>query len=196
MIPSDPVNAEAFRGWSGARQLEAMFDVRARDLYPEVQVLDLPESLRAFRDDVQSTWLVNSCATTVCHGGLDSGSFMLFNRTPTAEASALTNLLILERYRTADGRRLLNYDDPDQSLLLQFALSPRISTSPHPDVRGWRPVFTSKTARRYQDAIAWMGKMIRPRPEVPVEYVPPTPQMFERASPAPAPDDPVEPVEQ
>ena len=155
-----------------------MFEVRARDLYDEVSVIDLPDSLRLFRDHVNSTWLVNRCGTTACHGGLDAGEFLLYNRAPTSEQAVATNMLILERYRTSSGAPLIDYTRPEQSLLLQLALRPQLSAFPHPEVRGYKPVFLSTRSRRYAQALEWIDAMHRPRPQYPIEYELPTPADF------------------
>lgn len=177
-IPLREAEDQAFRRLPPEEILRAMFEVRARDLYPEVRVLDLPDSIRLFRDHVNSTWLVNRCGTTACHGGLEAGDFMLYNRTPTSEQAAATNLLILERYRTPSGAPLIDYIRPEQSLLLQLALRPQLSAYPHPEVRGYKPVFLSTRSRRYAQAIEWIRTMHQPRPEYPIEYDLPTPADF------------------
>jgi hypothetical protein len=158
-----------------------MFRVRARDLYGEVKVLDHPRSMQQFRDQVHRSWVVNSCATTRCHGGSDAGRLMLSSRRQASDAAVYTNFLILERFRLEDGTPLINYDDPARSPLLHLGLPRDISRFPHPvvptqDGRGdlWRPVFRNPGDRRFQEAIDWMNAMYRPRPEYPVDYTPPT----------------------
>jgi hypothetical protein len=193
-IPSTEALASNFFRRKPAEILNSMFEARARDLYGQVHVLDLPESLKQFRDNVNSTWLVNTCGTTTCHGGLDAGDFMLFNRAQNNERAAITNLLILERFRTSSGASLLNYESPENALLLHYALPLKNSSDPHPQVRGFRPAFRSEKSRRYMQAIQWMQSMHNPRPNYPVEFSPPTPADFEREpaspdSPATEPSD-------
>ena len=53
--------------------LEAMYRLRARDLYTDVKVLDLPDSLKIFRDSVNSTWLVNSATHTWGYRNFETG---------------------------------------------------------------------------------------------------------------------------
>jgi hypothetical protein len=144
-----------------------------------------------FRDRVHSTWIVNTMATTRCHGGSASGRLQLFNRRPTAEQSVYTNFLILDRFVTSDGRKLIDYASPESSLLLQMALPRADSRNPHPEVPGWEPAFTNRESRRYKQAIEWIRLMYRPRPDYPIEYLPPgeaggTPT-------APKPEEPSEP---
>lgn len=191
LIPEQREAREAFFRKPPEEILDIMFRLRARDYYGQVQVLDHPRSMKLFRDHVHAGWLVTSCASTACHGGSDSGRLQLFNYRPTAEESVYTNFLILERFRTRDGRALIDYDEPSRSLLLQMALPVNDARTPHPRVHGWKPVFRSRDARRYLQTIDWIRSMYRPRPEYPIEYEPPG----TKAPVEGAPPGPWEPVE-
>lgn len=173
LIPSTREGREAFYRKSPAEILDIMFRVRARNLYDRVEVLDQPRSMRLFRDNVHATWLVNSCATTRCHGGSASGRLRLTNFRPHSDEAVYTNFLILERFVTKDGKRLIDYAEPEKSVLLQMGLPRDDSLHPHPVVDGWRPVFRSRDARRFRDAVDWIRAMYRPRPEYPIDYTPP-----------------------
>jgi hypothetical protein len=166
---------------SPARVLDLMFRVRARNLYSEVKVLDQPRSMRLFRDEVHRSWIINSCATTRCHGGSEAGRLRLYNRRPGSDQTVYTNFLILERFRLADGTPLINYDDPARSPLLHMGLPRAGSRYPHPPVPAadgradlWRPTFRNAVDRRFIEATEWINSMYRPRPEYPIEYTPPT----------------------
>lgn len=188
LIPTTREGREAFFRLDPLEVLNVMFRVQARDLYGEVRVQGNPESMRQFRDNVHRGWLINSCAAPGCHGDGGGGrapatsSLALFNRKSTAEQSVYSNYLILERHRLADGAPLIDYDKPDMSPLLQMGLPRTESARPHPDVRGWAPVFRTMDDQRYRQAVEWIKSMYQPRPEIPVEY-PPKP-----ATPAPAPE--------
>jgi len=176
--PSIPVTSdgrEAFQRRPDIEILKEMFRLRARDLYRRVDVLGVPEALRRFRDHVNATWLVNHCATTRCHGGLDSGRLMLFNRDPRAEHGAFTNFLILDRFRLSSGEPLIDYAVPERSPLLQMTLPRNRAAKPHPEVYGWRPVLRDTEHRRFQQAVEWIRAMHRPRPDYPIDYEPPRP---------------------
>lgn len=175
LLPQTPEERAAFIAGDPVRVLETMFRLRARDMYGEVQALDLPESLRRFRDNVHGAWLLNSCATTRCHGGLGAGDLVLYTRARNSEQTVLTNLLILERYRTRDGQALVNFDAPQASLLLQMALPAPGAATPHPAVRGWRPVLMSQRDLRFRQAVEWIRSMHQPRPDYQIDYNPPTP---------------------
>ena len=181
-LPATQDGREALYRGSPARVLELMFKVQARNLYGDVQVVDQPRSMRMFRDDVHRSWLINSCATARCHGGTEAGRLMLCNKRPGSEATVYTNFLILDRFRLADGRALVNYEEPAKSPLLQLGLPREGSLAQHPTVPAqeghgdlWRPVFRSADDRRFQEAVEWIRSMYRPRPEYPIQYTPPAP---------------------
>ncbi len=152
--------------------LELMFRLRARELYPEVRVLDLPESLALFRDNVAGTWLTRNCASTSCHGGTDAPPPHLFNKRPFSETTALTNFIIIDRFRLDDGSPLIDYERPGDSPLLQLGLPRPMSAVPHPETKAWRPAFRTRDVTRFRQAIEWIDAMIRPRPDTPIEYKP------------------------
>lgn len=188
LIPSTAEGREALYRQSPARILDLMFRLQARNLYSQVRVIDEPRSMRLFRDDVHRAWLINSCATTRCHGGAEAGRLMLNNQLGGTDQVVYSNFLILDRFRLPDGKPLIDYEDPASSPLLQMGLPRSVSRFPHPavaasDGRGdlWRPVFKSADDKRFKEAVDWMKAMYRPRPDYPVQYTPPTPQ------PAPTP---------
>jgi len=203
LIPAAREAREAVYRKSPAQILDLMFRLRARDSYGRVQVMSDPRSMKLFRERVHATWLINSCATSQCHGGEHAGRLRLATRQPNSDATVYTNFLILDRFRlrdnapradartqapAADGRPLIDYDDPSRSPLLHMALGKADSLFPHPQVAAaggrMKPiptVFSTINDRRYQDAIDWIRAMYLPRPEYPVEYTPPT---AEAAAPA------------
>ncbi len=190
LIPTSRDGREAFIASPPQTILDVMFRVRARELYSEIKVVDQPRSMATFKDTVHAGWLINNCATSRCHGGPDAGRLMLMNRRPNSDATAYTNFLILERFKTKDGRELINYDNPVLSPLMHLGLPRDDSAFPHPLVRGWTPAFTSRDARRFQDTVEWVRQMYRPRPSYPIEYTPPGANTG--ATPARGPDEPVE----
>ena len=69
--------------------------------------------------------------------------------------------------------QLINYDEPTMALIIQYGLPRTLARKPHPDVRGWKPVFTRSNQRLLQDTIKWIEAMLQPRPDYPVSYEPP-----------------------
>ncbi len=110
LIPQSREAQAALERRPAAYILELMFRLKARDFYNRVRVEGEPEAFRRFRDEVHRPWLVNSCASTACHGGQQSGRLWLTNTSQNAERTIYTNFLILDRYRLPDGAPLINYE--------------------------------------------------------------------------------------
>lgn len=192
-LPPTPEGREALYHRAPADVLELMFRLHARDLYGMVQVQDQPRSMALFRDDVQQSWLINSCATDRCHGGAEAGRLRLYNRRPNGDATVYTDFLILDRFRLADDRPLINYEEPAQSPLLQMALPRENSLFPHPKVPGsngrgdvWKPALPSTTDKRFGRALDWIKSMYQPRPDYPIVYEPPGSSLPRADAAAPA----------
>lgn len=190
LVPATKEARDAFLRRPQSQWLDLIFRLKAREVYPKVQINGLPEPLRDFRDRVHSAFVLNSCATNVCHGGRDAGRLALMNRRRNSEATVLTNFHILENFRLADGRPLIDYDNPEASPLLQLALPRNVSQFRHPVVIRsasgqdlFKPAFNATTDRGFQDAVAWIRSMYMPRPKYDLGYVPLRPLV-------PAPTDP------
>ena len=173
LIPATRAQRDAFYRRPPAEILDIMFRLQARNLYKEVQVMGEVDSMRRFRDTIQTTWLLQNCSTSGCHGDANPSGLTFYRRRSGAEQSVYTNFLILDRYRTHDDQPLIDWQTPERSLLLQMGLTRQNAYRPHPEVRGWRPVFRTAQDRRFREAVAWIESMYRPRSEIPVEYTPP-----------------------
>lgn len=150
-----------------------MFELKARDLYKEIKVQTEPYAMNLFRRRVHDTWLINNCATSRCHGGIHAGEFFLHRRGHKNERVRYTNFLILERLEIDPDWPLINYEQPMDSLIIQYGLKRSEARKPHPDVRGWKPVFARSNKRMLDDAGRWIRSMLQPRPDYPIEYEPP-----------------------
>lgn len=184
-VPKTPEGRDALQRRRGDQILDLLFQLRARELYGEVRVEEDPESMRRFRVDVHNEWLARGCATSRCHGGESAGRLYLAGTRPRADDTVYTNFLILDRFRTKDGRPLINYDEPGKSLLLELALPREISTFPHPTInelgreRPYTPAIRSRDDARFRKTVEWIRSMYAPHPEYPVEYTPPVPAGLE-----------------
>ena len=183
LVPVTREGKEEFYRKTPVEILDIMFRIGARDLYKEVRVLGQPESMKTFRDDISASWLTNRCATTRCHGGNEAGRLRLLNRSPNSEATVYSNFLLLDRFDTRRPVPMIDYTNPTDSLLLQMALPREDVLYPHPDVKGWRPVFVNDRSPQYRAAVRWMRMMYQPRPDYPIEYDP-------FAEPAEQPEEP------
>lgn len=195
LVPITREGREAIFRKGPADVLDLMFRLQAREFYKDVQVLDPPKPMQLFRDQVARTWLLNSCATTQCHGGMEAGRLILFNRRANAERSLYTNFLILSRFRTADGTPLLDFESPERSLLLQLGLPKGRSRLPHPPVfRGvgsrdaFKPVFQTDEDRAFKSGVEWIKSLYKPRPEYPIVYESLRPLVVAPRGKAPQPD--------
>jgi hypothetical protein len=172
LIPADSAGRTALFRAEPLALTKLLFQLKARDLYPQIEVLSEPAHLNLFRQRVHNAWLIPGCATSLCHGGVDAGHFFLHARNYKDERVRYTNLLILER-SSFDGRPMIDFDDPLSSLVIQYGLPRNEARFPHPPVKGWRPVFLESNKRLLEDALSWIRAMYMPRPAYPVEYEPP-----------------------
>jgi hypothetical protein len=172
LIPSSQTGRTAMFRAQPIDLVRLMFELRARDLYPQIQVSTEPNSLNLFRRRVHDTWLINNCATSRCHGGIEGAPFFLHARDYKDERVRYTNLLILERLEIDPAWPLVNYDKPEDSLILQYGLSRETSRKPHPKVPGWKPAFTDTSHALWKGSIEWIRSMMTPRPVYPVVYEP------------------------
>ena len=173
VIPPSEMEQRALFRADPLEIVEILFTLKARDLYPQVDVISEPYALNLFRRRVHNAWLLNNCATSRCHGGTDAGRFFLHRRGYKDERVRYTNLLILHRLNVDPDWPLVNYDEPMMSLIVQYGLPKHLARRPHPDVSGWKPVFGRGGQRMLRDTVTWIESMMQPRPEYPVDYEPP-----------------------
>jgi hypothetical protein len=177
LIPASREGKDAILRQDPVETVQLMFRLRARDYYDKVKVIDQPEPMRRFRDDVQHVTLMSGCATSQCHGGRDAGRLVLFNYRPNNDVTLYTNYYILTNYRTAAGLPLIDWEKPEQSLLLQLALPRDLSRYRHPAVMKdgkdvWRAPLTGPDDRRAKGITDWIRSAYRPRPDYTLDYTP------------------------
>ncbi len=173
LIPAGQAGRTALFQADSIQIVRLMFELRARELYPQIQVISEPRALNMFRQRVHDTWLMNNCATTRCHGGIHAGPLFLHRRHSKDDRVRYTNLLILERLEVNPDWPLINYDNPEMSLIIQHGLPRSEARLPHPRVKGWKPIFGPGRHRLKGAALRWIGSLMQPRPEYPVDYEPP-----------------------
>lgn len=190
LLPATPELREKLYQTKPSQILDLLYHLKAKDLYPMVKVLEDPASMQAFRRDVHQGWLMNGCASNRCHGGEEAGRLYLKRSRPTDASTYYTNFLILDRFRLADGKPLINYDEPEKSPLLQMSMPRNLATRPHPAVRNqagidqWKPAIRSIDDRRYRATLDWIRSMYRPRPDYGLTYDPPAPKGTLQFAPA------------
>ena len=172
LIPATTQERNQLYQRSGIELARLFFDLRARDLYRYIEVEGDPPSLAKFRTRVHNSWLIPSCGTSQCHGGVKAGRFFLYTKHAKEDRLRYTNLLELLSFKV-DGRPMVNFEDPESSLLIQYATARNQARFPHPDVKGYRPVFNQYTPQLHSDTVEWIRSMYQPRPTYPVEWTPP-----------------------
>ncbi len=172
LIPATAAEKTSFYSKDPVDIVKILFALKARELYPQINVRGEPEALNTFRQRVHNAWLINNCATSRCHGGTDAGRLFLHNRNHKDDNVRSTNLLILTR-TTLDGLPLIDFEKPTDSLIYQYALPTTEARRPHPDVRGWEPVFMPLRRGLQEDFVKWVRGMRVRAGEYPIEYTPP-----------------------
>ncbi len=187
-------NSTTFASLSAFQQAMTMIREGDAAIRRDVIIFDDPAAIREFR--VVQKYILNGCASQVCHGSFLGGNFILFPNTET-EAVTYTNLYLLTRYsRTPQdqktqelfagdsGRRhMIDREHPKQSLLLQYALPATMAELPHPQVPNMRPMLGKSGDPVYGKILAWIDKGLR-RVEVQPEvtYVSPLEQLLEAST--------------
>jgi hypothetical protein len=209
LIPATLEERDALVRKPSAEIASLMFKLKAREFYPKIRVADHPPALRAFRDEISRSILLPGCATSGCHGGSNAGRLVFSTFRPTSDATVYTNFYVLNNYRTSKGESLIDFENPERSLLLQYALPRKVAKSKHPIVGSrpaaesvdrsgkplpvdpredqWKPALAGVDDPRYTGFVRWAQSLYRPRPVYTLEqYVPFRPLTL----PAPAPTAP------
>ena len=113
----------------------------------------------------------SSCATTHCHGGARPKGGLKFFNLPRNQAVDYTNFVILSGF-VKRGRRLINRDHPDLSLLLQYGLPKDQARFRHKE--DITPAFRSMRDPRYRQVLTWIKDLNGPpHPDYRLDYRPP-----------------------
>ncbi len=152
-----------FRSAPGDQQLKVLFDIRARELYGQVQVRGDPPVIKEFRTRIHQRYVLNYCGTVACHGGRGAGGFTLYRDWPNSEQTVYANFLTLHSTKVGH-QDILNRQRPSRSLLLQYGLARPSAVSAHPEVSGWRPRFQNDQDALYQDIEIWIDTLWKPAP--------------------------------
>jgi hypothetical protein len=172
LIPANAAEKASYFSKDPVEIVRTLFALKARELYPQIQVLGEPDQLQTFKQRVHNAWLIGNCATSRCHGGPDAGRFYLHNRNHKDDNVRFTNMLILFRTRL-DTLPLIDFERPTDSLVYQYALPKTEARRPHPDVRGWEPVLGQNRKGLAEDFVDWVRGMRPPGGEYPIDYTPP-----------------------
>ena len=145
-----------------------------------------PGSLATFRQNIHAA-VLETCATAECHGGRDPlGGLLLYDG--RNDETIYTNFVTLSLSEATvddpsggafggDGtlvRKMIDRDEPDSSLLLQYLLPADQVRYPHPTVEGFRPRFQNPNDQWFQGVRNWIGgELKRPRSDYRIDFTPP-----------------------
>jgi len=160
-----------FRAQPGWEQLDTIFRLRARDLYPRVQVVRDPDVLQTYRGQINPAYVVGYFRRHFGTGQIPG--LYLHRYRPNAAPSAFANFLTLGTVGY-EGQQFINRATPARSLLLQWGLPRADADAPAPDVEGWRPFFTGPQDPRFQEYADWIGALYDPMPDYGIEYTAPS----------------------
>jgi len=120
-----------------------------------------PKPIADFHLKIQRI-LVQGCATAGCHGGPNpkGGNFYLYNGdTPPVY---FTNYLTLQTFapKVKDVQMpLIDRQNPENSLLLQYMLPPEVAVTPHPAAPPYKGLVKSSKDPRYQAVYGWLTEL-------------------------------------
>jgi tetratricopeptide (TPR) repeat protein len=182
----------AFRRASATDQLALILRMSERvDHNPfvyadQVEILDDPAVFRTFRTQILPLVLRN-CATSVCHGTAGPARLRLIHERALTPPVVYTDFLLLDDARTNAGR-VIDRDNPQASLLLQYGLPPEIAQDDHPELpRSIRPMLRNRRDPNYRRIRDWISSLQLPHPAYNVHppagagQAPPAPPAAERA---------------
>ncbi len=175
-VPKGRAEQRQFRGAPGWEKLSLMFQLQARDLYPEVIVSTEPEALVQFRRLINPAYVVRYFATHF--SGPDRPGPTLRLDQPTAPRSAYTNFYILTT-ASHEGKAFIDRSEPEQSLLFQWGLPRAAASSPAPEVPEWRPYFRGTDDPNFQQYVQWVRTLYTPTPDYGIQFPPPQPDADE-----------------
>lgn len=120
-----------------------------------------PAVMSEFKTSVH-TFVLENCATAACHGGEKAGDFRLINARDNA--SIYTNFYLMSTYRAKNGGKVIDRDNPERSLFLQYNLPTQQATFPHPGEVEMRRRLASLQDPRYQAWVRWVQSLALPQP--------------------------------
>jgi hypothetical protein len=141
------------------------------EMRQQVKIVSEPAAITEYKR--LQPLILNGCATAKCHGGPDSGAFFLINPVDN-ETATNTNFYILSEYAATLGnvqRRMIDRQQPRNSLLAEFGLPRDRAEYDHPDVPGWTPIFRGEQDPKYRQLMTWISAaLVTLQPNYGIDY--------------------------
>jgi hypothetical protein len=158
----EPRFADTFRAWPPVTQVLYIVDKVDRNdvaIKNDITIMNDPQFMRDFRSRVWPV-IASSCGSAGCHGGAKPvGGFRLLSVVGKSDKVHYTNFLILDDY-VSGGRKMIDRDNPDQSLMLQFGLPEDLAQQKHPGKI--HVTFTSRRDANYRRVLDWIDALNGP----------------------------------
>ncbi len=155
-----------FLRWPRVKQVAYILnetDRRSGDYRDDIHVKADPLVMKYFKSQVWPV-IVKGCASQHCHGSTEApGKFRLFAMPLTDDRVVYTNYYILHAWQSR-GRKTINLDAPENSLLLEMGLPPDVAKRElvHPGKKLANPPFPSRQHPDYRKVKAWIEKLHNP----------------------------------
>ena len=131
----------------------------------DVEIVRDPARFAVFKRKVLPV-ILDSCATASCHGTNGDGGWRIYSDKLQTTQLVYTNYLILHEFESGT-ERLINRDNPDQSLLLRYGLGVSAggqdAGSEHPVKID--PAFKDARDRRYIEMRDWLHSLDVVKPD-------------------------------
>jgi hypothetical protein len=133
------------------------------ELLKDIQIETDPMFFRVFQ---RMIWpqIRNRCAMPLCHGGKEKprkGPKFVVDTKLDSLNGRYTNFALLSGYQAGQGRRIINRQEPQMSLLLQYGLDRRVSTLRHKkEIKP--PLFKSMDDPLFKRMCAWIKALKGP----------------------------------
>lgn len=133
-----------------------------------IEIRSDPAPLAVFRRRVLP--LLRGCARSGCHGGDEAVRLRLPLGSGPSEAQVYTTFVLLDRLRTRHGP-LIDREQPEASLLLDYMLPASQTARPHPQTaRPWTPPLKGPGDRNYEAIVEWIASLRTPHPDYKLTY--------------------------
>lgn len=171
-VPRGRTDQSRFLKTAGHVQLNLLFELEAREYYPDVVINGDPPSLVDFRRRLYRNYITNYFIDHFGKGQIEGVRLAYGARGSEAEIYTNFYLLCHLKYK---GQLFIDRNSPEKSLLLQWGLPLDYAEFPAPAVaRNWRPRFSDVNDRVYQELLHWIENLRLPQPEYGIDY--PLPQ--------------------
>ena len=131
------------------------------DLESGIHMITDPKSVADFHQKIQRI-LTTGCAAASCHGGTNpkGGNFYLYGgeTPPTYYTNFLTLQIFASKVKDVP-MPLIDRQNPENSLLLQYMLPPEVAVNPHPAAPPYKGAVKTSKDPRYQSVYGWIQEL-------------------------------------